>query len=124
VGARQAGAAAIVNPTPYAVGSIAATLERYPNARGILPAMGYGATQVRDLEASIEAVADAGMCDAVVAGTPIDLTRVLEVSVPIVRARYELRERTPGQLDAAVRDALARRGESAAPAFDQHLATT
>jgi hypothetical protein len=69
------------------------------------------------------------MCDAVVAGTPIDLTRVLGVSVPVVRARYELRERTPGQLDAAVRDALARRVESVpaagAPgaADEEHLAT-
>lgn len=124
VGARQAGAAAIVNPTPYAVGSIAATFERYPNARGILPAMGYGAAQVHELEASIEAVADAGMCDVVVAGTPIDLTRVLGVSIPVVRARYELHERTPGQLDAALREALARRDASGAPAPERHLATT
>lgn len=102
VGAKGAGAAEIVDPVPYAVGSIATTYERYPNARGILPAMGYGEEQVRDLEATIEAVP----CDAVVSGTPIDITRVLSVSKPLTRARYELREREPGRLEEAVRCVL------------------
>jgi predicted GTPase len=106
VGARAAGAAQIVDPTPYAVGSIAATYAKYPNARGVLPAMGYGAEQVRDLEATIRAAVDAGECEAVVSGTPIDLTRVLSVPAPLVRARYELREVVPGGLAAAVRSAL------------------
>jgi len=106
VGARAAGAAHIVDPVPYAVGSIAATYAKYPNARGILPAMGYGAEQVADLEATIRKAVDAGVCDAVVAGTPIDLTRVLTAPVPIVRARYELREVVPGGLASAVRAAL------------------
>ncbi|WP_082588555.1 cyclic 2,3-diphosphoglycerate synthase [Terrabacter sp. Root181] len=106
VGARAAGAALLVDPTPYAVGSIAATYAKYPNARGVLPAMGYGAEQVRDLEATIRAAVDAGECDAVVSGTPIDLTRVLSVPAPLVRARYELREVVPGGLAAAVRTAL------------------
>lgn len=106
VGARVAGAAEIVDPTPYAVGSIAATYAKYPNARGVLPAMGYGAQQVRDLEATIRAAVEAGACDAVVSGTPIDLTRVLEVPAPLVRARYELSEVVPGGLAAAVRAAL------------------
>ena len=103
VGAKGAGATEIVDPTPFAVGSIADTYAAYPNARGILPAMGYGAEQVRDLEATIAAVP----CDAVVSGTPIDITRVLSVDEPLTRARYELREREPGQLEAAVRRALA-----------------
>jgi predicted GTPase len=102
VGARAAGASEIVDPSPYAVGSIAATYATYPNARGILPAMGYGEAQVRDLEATIEA----SDCDAVVSGTPIDLTRVLRVSKPLVRARYELREQRPGVLEDAVRRVL------------------
>ncbi len=102
VGARAAGALEIVDPTPYAVGSIAATYAKYPNARGILPAMGYGAGQIRDLEATIEA----SDCDAVVSATPIDITRVLRVSKPLVRARYELREQQPGRLEAAVRKLL------------------
>ena len=102
VGARAAGAAEIVDPSPYAVGSIVATYAAYPNARGILPAMGYGSAQVRDLEATIEA----SDCDAVVAGTPIDITRVLSVSKPLVRARYELREQQPGTIEAEVRKVL------------------
>jgi predicted GTPase len=106
VGARAAGASHIVDPVPYAVGSIAATYAKYPNARGILPAMGYGAEQVADLEATIRNAVEGGVCDAVVAGTPIDLTRVLAVPVPLVRARYELREVVPGGLAAAVRGAL------------------
>ena len=102
VGARAAGAAEIVDPAPYAVASIAATYAKYPNARGILPAMGYGDAQVRDLEATIEAAP----VDAVVSGTPIDLTRVLSVSKPLVRARYELREQESGVLAEALRRAL------------------
>lgn len=104
VGARAAGASEIVDPTPYAVDSIAATYAKYPNARGILPAMGYGEAQIRDLEATIEA-AD---CDVVVSGTPTDLTRVLKVSKPITRARYDLAERTPGAIEEAVRAVLGR----------------
>jgi predicted GTPase len=106
VGARAAGAAEIVEPGPYAVGSIAATYARYANARGVLPAMGYGADQVRDLAATIAAAAEAGACEAVVSGTPIDLTRVLSVPVPVVRARYELRETVAGALAELVREAL------------------
>lgn len=100
VGARAAGVAEIVDPTPYAVDSIASTYAKYPNAQGILPAMGYSPAQVRDLEATIEAMP----VDVVVAGTPIDITRVLEVSKPIVRARYALRMHEPGRLEAIVRD--------------------
>ena len=99
VGSRAAGVAEIVDPTPYAVGSLAETYAKYPNARGILPAMGYGEAQIRDLEATIDA-ADA---DAVVSATPTDLTRVLSVNKPMTRARYELREQVPGQLAEAVR---------------------
>jgi predicted GTPase len=102
VGAKAAGVAEIVDPTPYAVGTIAATYAKYPNARGILPAMGYGEAQTRDLEATIEAMD----VDAVVSGTPIDITRVLTVSRPMTRARYDLAEREPGALEAAVRAAL------------------
>ncbi|KRE52483.1 cyclic 2,3-diphosphoglycerate synthase [Phycicoccus sp. Soil748] len=106
VGARAAGAAEVVDPSPYAVGSIADTYARYPNARAVLPAMGYGAAQVRDLEATISAAVEAGACDAVVSGTPIDLTRVLSVPVPLVRARYELREQVAGGLAALLQEAI------------------
>jgi len=102
VGAKAAGVSEIVDPTPYAVGSIADTYAKYPNAQGILPAMGYGDAQTRDLEATIEAMP----VDAVVSGTPIDITRVLTVSKPLVRARYNLYEREPGRLEALVREVL------------------
>ena len=103
VGARAAGAAELVDPAPYAVGSLTATFEKYPNARVVLPAMGYGEEQTRDLEATIRAMVDAGVVDVVVSGTPVDLTRVLAVDVPLVRARYELREQEAGRLEAALR---------------------
>jgi predicted GTPase len=100
--AREAGAAEIVEPLAYARGSLVETYETYPNARRILPAMGYGEAQIRDLEATIRATP----ADVVVAGTPIDLARVLDSDKPIVKVRYELEERQPGQLDAAARRAL------------------
>ena len=102
VAAKAAGAHEIVDPTPYAVDSIAATYRKYPNAKGILPAMGYGEHQIRDLEATIEATP----CDVVLSGTPIDLTRVLKVSKPMTRARYELAEIREGVLEAEVRRVL------------------
>ena len=90
------------------MGSLAATYARYPNARGILPAMGYGQAQTRDLEATIRAMVDAGVVDVVVSGTPVDLTRVLTVDVPLVRARYSLREQQPGRLQSALERTLNR----------------
>jgi predicted GTPase len=107
VGARAAGAAEIIDPSPYAVGSLAYTYAKYPNAVGILPAMGYGEAQIRDLEATIEATVAATGAESVVSGTPIDLGRVLRVSTPLVRARYELREHVLGGLAKAVHEALA-----------------
>ena len=100
--ARQAGAAEIVDAAPHAVGSIRSTYEKYPNARGILPAMGYGDNQVRELEATINATP----ADVVVEGTPIDLGRVLSVNKPMVSVRYELEELEPGVLAEAVRGVL------------------
>ena len=102
VAAKHAGAAEIVDPFPYAVASIAATYQKYPNAKGILPAMGYGDAQIRDLEATIEATP----CDVVISATPIDITRVLKVNKPMVRATYALAEVKAGQLEEAVRKAL------------------
>jgi predicted GTPase len=88
VAARRFGAAEIVDPRPFAVKSIAATYEKYPKTGPILPAMGYGEAQMRDLEATIEA-ADV---DMVIVGTPIDLTRVIKINKPYQRVRYELQE--------------------------------
>jgi len=102
VAARNCGVGSIVDPTPYAVGSIAFTYDKYPNAKGILPAMGYGDEQIADLQATIEATP----CDVVVSATPIDITRVLKVSKPMVRVRYELAEQKPGVLARRVEAAL------------------
>jgi predicted GTPase len=88
VAARRFGAAEIVDPRPFAVKSIAATYEKYPKTGPILPAMGYGDAQMRDLEATINK-ADV---DMVVVGTPIDLTRVIKIDKPYQRVRYELQE--------------------------------
>ena len=88
VAARRFGAAEIVDPRPFAVKSIAGTYEKYPKTGPILPAMGYGEAQMRDLEATIEK-ADV---DMVIVGTPIDLTRVIKINKPYQRVRYELQE--------------------------------
>ena len=88
VAARRFGAAEIVDPRPFAVGSIATTYQKYPKTGPILPAMGYGEAQTRDLEATI-AKSDV---DMVIVGTPIDLTRVLKIKKPHQRVRYELQE--------------------------------
>lgn len=99
VAAEQAGAAEIVDPTPYAVGSIKATYEKYPNARKILPAMGYGAEQIRELEATINATP----ADVVVEGTPIKLSRVLKTDKPIANVKYDLEEVEPGVIEEMIR---------------------
>jgi predicted GTPase len=100
--AHDNGAAEIVDPSPYAVGSLAATYAKYPNAKGILPAMGYGDEQIRDLEATIRATP----ADVVVEGTPIELARVLKTDKPIVNVSYELVEREPGTIERALRAAI------------------
>jgi predicted GTPase len=104
VAARNLGVpdADIIDPAPYAVASIAATYKKYPNAKGILPAMGYGDKQIKDLEATI----DATPCDVVLSATPIDITRVLKVNKPMVRASYELAEIKNGQLAEAMKKAI------------------
>jgi predicted GTPase len=88
VAARRLGAAEIVDPRPYAVGSIKETFSKYPNTGPILPAMGYGPEQIRDLEETINATP----CELVVVATPIDLRRVAKINKPCDRVRYELQE--------------------------------
>jgi len=86
VAAQRFGAAEIIDPRPYAVDSITATYEKYPDTGPILPAMGYGHEQMRDLEVTINNTP----CDLVLVGTPIDLTRLLKIEHPMERVRYEL----------------------------------
>jgi predicted GTPase len=102
IAALQHGAAEIVDPRPFAVGSIVDTFKAYPQTGALLPAMGYGAAQVRDLEATIRAVP----CDAVVIGTPIDLRRVVTIEQPTVRVTYDLVEQTQPDLRAILADVV------------------
>jgi predicted GTPase len=88
VAARRFGAAEIVDPRPYAVGTIRATYAKYPTTGTVLPAMGYGEHQVKELEQTI----NAAEVDLVLVGTPIDLGRVLKINKPVQRVRYELQE--------------------------------
>ncbi|MCL1915726.1 MAG: cyclic 2,3-diphosphoglycerate synthase [Desulfovibrionaceae bacterium] len=100
VAAKNVGVAEIVDPTPYAVASIDATYKKYPNAKGILPAMGYGEQQMSDLSATIDRVD----CDAVVIATPIDLERVVKISKPSTRVEYSLQEIGRPDLDDILAD--------------------
>jgi predicted GTPase len=100
VAALKNGARELVDPRPYAVGTIAQTFATYPGIGTLLPAMGYGEQQIKDLEATIER-ADA---DVVLVATPIDLRRVVKIGKPALRVRYELQE--IGKPDLA--DVLAR----------------
>ncbi len=88
IAARRFGAAEIVDPRPFAVGSIHDTYIKYPNTGTILPAMGYGDDMVKDLEKTINK-ADV---DLVISATPIDLNRIIKVNKPMQRVRYELQE--------------------------------
>ena len=88
VAAERLGAAGIVDPRPYAVGSIVDTFAKYETTGPVLPAMGYGREQIRELEQTI----DATPCDVVVIATPVDLLRVMVINKPHQRVRYELQE--------------------------------
>jgi predicted GTPase len=104
VAAKRFGAAEIVDPRPFAVGSIAATFAKYPKTGPILPAMGYGAAQTCDLEATI----DQADVDLVLVATPIDLTRVLKIKKPYQRVRYELEELTKPTLEDILKKKFAK----------------
>lgn len=88
VAAQKLGAKEIVDPRPYTVKSIKETFKKYPNIGILLPAMGYGNAQMKDLEETINKV----KCDSVVIGTPIDLGRILKINKPSTRVMYELQE--------------------------------
>jgi len=88
VAAERWGAAELVDPRPWAVGTIKATYKKYPEIGILLPAMGYGEQQIKDLEKTINTVD----CDVVVIGTPIDLRRIIKINKPAVRVSYELQE--------------------------------
>jgi predicted GTPase len=88
IAAQRFGAAEIIDPRPYTVDSITETYNKYPKIGRLLPAMGYGEKQIKDLQETVNRTE----CDGIVIGTPIDLTRLLSFNVPVTRARYELQE--------------------------------
>jgi predicted GTPase len=96
IAAKQYGAKTIVDPRPFAVGSIIDTFEKYPHLINVLPAMGYGKKQIKELEQSINNTD----CDVVISGTPIDLTRILKTKKPVVRIRYSVGDKTAREIEA------------------------
>ena len=86
VAAKKYGAAELVDPRPYTVASITATYDKYPGIGELLPAMGYGDQQIKDLEETISKV----KCDSVIIGTPIDLRRIVKIAQPSTQVQYKL----------------------------------
>jgi len=99
IAAKKLGAKEIVDPRPYAVGSIRDTFKKYTHLGALLPAMGYGDKQVDELEKTI----NAAPCDLVIIGTPVDLRRILSLNKPAVRARYELQEVSKPDIEEILR---------------------
>jgi len=104
VAAQKFGAAELVDPRRYTVGRLKETFEIYPNIGTVLPAMGYGEQQLRDLEATINSTA----CDAVVIGTPIDLSRIIKIDKPHTRVYYNLQEIGRPDMDMILEGFIAR----------------
>lgn len=99
VAARRFAAGQLVDPRPFAVGSIREVLDRYPGLEPLVPAMGYGAGQIEELQATL----NGAEADLVLSATPIDLTRILTLNKPITRVRYELAEVSGEPLREAIR---------------------
>ncbi len=95
VAAKEFGAKTIVDPRPYAVGSIVDTFSKFPHLTNVLPAMGYGKKQIHELEQTINDT----KCDVVVSGTPIDLTRILKTKKPVVRIKYGVGTKTAQEIE-------------------------
>jgi len=100
VAAQKFGAAELVDPRPYTVGRLSETFERYPEIGTVLPAMGYGELQLKDLETTINSTD----CEAVVIGTPIDLNRIIKIKKPNTRVYYNLQEIGRPNLDMVLDD--------------------
>jgi len=105
VAAQKFGAVEFVDPRPYLKGTLKGTFEKYPNIGPLLPAMGYGDQQVKDLGLTINAT----KCDGVVIGTPIDLRRIIDIKKPSTRVRYELQEIGAPDLTSVIGDFLKRK---------------
>jgi len=104
VAAKKYGASEIIDPRSYAVGKLAETFKIYPNIGILLPAMGYSKEQLNDLETTINSID----CDAVVIGTPIDLTRIVKIDKPTTRVYYDLQEIGEPNLEMILSDFTAK----------------
>jgi predicted GTPase len=100
IAAQKFGASEIIDPRPFVVNSIAETFKKYPKIGKLLPAMGYGGKQIKDLETTINRVD----CDSVIIGTPIDLRRIIKINKPSVRVSYSLAEITKPDLTDVIND--------------------
>ena len=107
VASKRNGASEIIDPRPFLRGSIKETFEEYPDIGPLLPAMGYGEQQVRDLEATINDTD----CDVVVSGTPIDISQILKVNKPVIRAKYDLQCIGSPQLSQVIQDKFKKVGK-------------
>lgn len=106
VAARKYGASQLVDPRPYVVGKLEETFRTYPEIGILLPAMGYGEEQIRDLEKTING-AD---CDSVVIATPIDLSRIIKINKPVTKVNYDLQEIGKPDLNELLTDFLTKNG--------------
>ncbi len=102
IAAQRFGASQLIDPRPYLVGTLKETFEEYPNIGTLLPAMGYGAHQIKDMEETINNTD----CDLVLGATPIDLTRVISVNKPILRIRYEYKDNSEPTLEKLLKERL------------------
>jgi predicted GTPase len=102
VAAEKYGAAELVDPRPFTVGTITSTFEKYPDIGVLLPAMGYGDAQVKDLEKTINNTD----CDLVIIGTPIDLRKIIKLNKPALRVTYDLQEIGKPDLNDVLKDFL------------------
>jgi predicted GTPase len=102
IAARRFGAASLADPRPYLQGTLAKTFQSYPHIGTLLPAMGYSASQIRDLEETINACP----CDLVLSATPIDLTAVITVNKPVIRVRYAYQDNSSPTLEEVIREKL------------------
>jgi predicted GTPase len=99
VAARKYGASRIVDPRPFSQGRIREIYETYPGIGQVLPAVGYGPEQIRDLEKTIDAVD----CELVIIATPVDLTRIIKINKPMLKVGYELQEIGQPDLETLLR---------------------
>ena len=106
VAARRYGAASLVDPRPFIVGKLKDTFEKYPEIGTLLPAMGYGAEQLHDLEKTI----NGSDCDSVVVATPIDLSRIINIRKPNTRVYYDLQEIGKPDLSDVLEEFLSKKG--------------